>query len=106
MKLQEYRAQAISRVKGSVCFVLKFELPPFPLSPLWCEFQSKTGTEPLTQGFWAPLYYTFPSLYTWISYLVYYFNTLKIMANMRLVHLKCWSETETEVLGRPPQILL
>ena len=25
-------------------------LPFKPLSPLWCQFQNKTGTEPLTQG--------------------------------------------------------
>ena len=27
-----------------------------PLSPLWCNFQSKTGTEPLTSSFPGPLY--------------------------------------------------
>ena len=39
-----YRGGDIFWVKGSVCFVLKFALPPFPLSPLECKFQNKTGT--------------------------------------------------------------
>ena len=46
---------SISWVKGSVCFVLKFALPPFsPLSPLESKFQNNTCTEPLTQSF-APV---------------------------------------------------
>ena len=32
-------------------------LPFIPLSPLWCNFQSKTGTEPLTSSFPGPLQY-------------------------------------------------
>ena len=40
-----------SMCKGSVCFILKFTLPPFsPRSPQECKFQNKTGTGPLTQG--------------------------------------------------------
>ena len=36
-------------VKSSICFVLKFALPPSsPLLPLSCKFQNKTGTETLT----------------------------------------------------------
>ena len=41
-----YRGGVISWVRGSERFVLKFA---FPLSPLWCRFQNKTCTEPLTQ---------------------------------------------------------
>ena len=44
----KYRGAVISRVKGSVCFVLKLALPPFSI-PLEGKFQNKTGKEPLTQ---------------------------------------------------------
>ena len=38
-----YRDQGISRVRGSVCFVLKSAFPPFPpLSTPECKFQNKT----------------------------------------------------------------
>ena len=45
----KYRGPVKDGVKGSVLYFWKFALPPFsPLSPLWCNFQKKTGTEPLT----------------------------------------------------------
>ena len=50
MAFHHYRGEVISWVKGSVCFVLKFALPPFPtFSPLECKFQNKTHMVPLTQ---------------------------------------------------------
>ena len=39
----KYRDGDISWFKGSVC-----SLPFLPIYPLWCNFQNKTGTEPLT----------------------------------------------------------
>ena len=34
-------------MNGSVCFILKFALPPFSLpSPVECKFQNITGMEP------------------------------------------------------------
>ena len=39
----------LNYVKGSACYFWKFAFPPLsPPSPLWCNIQSKTGTEPLT----------------------------------------------------------
>ena len=49
-----YRGGVNPWVKGYVCFILKFALPPFlPLSPLECK--NKTGTEPFIPEYLAPV---------------------------------------------------
>ena len=46
-----YMRRGISWINGSASFFKNlhtFTYPFLPLSPLWCKFQNKTGTEPLT----------------------------------------------------------